>query len=239
MIFSFRQFDIRHRDSLLKVNTDAVLLGALIQSAEPVKTILDIGTGCGIIALMAAQKFTDAKIDAIEIDQASCDEAVFNFENSKFSSRLKGHHQSLQEYEMPGFKYDLILSNPPYFESPQFSKGNNLQDIRESRKKSATQYSLSFEELILHSSMILHEEGKLWLIIPTPAKEKIEAIGRSHKLFLQKDFSIRSKPGSDVIRSVLCFGFNELICETSALTIYNSDGTRHAEYVEITMEYYL
>ncbi len=239
MIFHFREFDIRHRDSLLKVNTDAVLLGAVIQSSKPVKNILDIGTGCGIIALMAAQKYKEAHIDAIDIDQPSLEEAQFNFERSKFSERMTAHHISLQHYKDTKEKFDIILCNPPYFETPQFAKGNNLQDISEKRKKFATHHQLNFGELINAASGLLNSMGQFWVILPYAAKEKFNLLAFHHKLNLQKEVAIRSKPAADFIRCVLCFGLEAKSFESAEIIIYNIDGTRHRTYQEITKEYYL
>lgn len=239
MIFRFKQFDIKHSESLLKVNTDAVLLGALVQPSPNIKTVLDIGTGCGLIALMLAQKLPEAAIDAIELDEPSFNEAAYNFTNSKYTIRLKAHHISLQQFNST-IKYDLIVSNPPYFEIPNFSKGNNTQDISESRKKLATQFTLTFEELVASTMNLLNVDGRFWVIIPFDAKDKFIKICLEQNLYLQNEISVRSKPGFAFHRSVLGFGFNEKRnLENSELTIYNVDGTRHEEYIELTEMFYL
>lgn len=239
MIFRFKQFDIKHSDSLLKVNTDAVLLGALVQPSPNIKTVLDIGTGNGLIALMLAQKLPEATIDAIELDEPSYKESAFNFANSRYASRLKAYHISLQQFNST-IKYDLIVSNPPYFEIPNFSKGNNTQDISESRKKLATQFTLTFEELVTAAARLLMDRGMFWVIIPFDSKDKFIKICLEHNLHLQNEISVRSKPGFAFHRSVLGFGFNEKRnLENSELTIYNVDGTRHEEYIELTEMFYL
>ncbi len=239
MIFRFKQFDIKHSDSLLKVNTDAVLLGALCGRDQKIKSILEIGTGCGVIALMAAQIYPGALIDAIEIDPNSSAEAQYNFMNSKFSERLNAHEIALQEFK-PGKKYDFILSNPPYFEVPDFSIGNNQQDIKITRKKLATQFTLTFEELLLHSSELLNPNGKLIVIIPNDSKDAFEKIALKNNLYLQREIFIRSKPGNPFIRCVLSFGFEKVNrLNEEIITIYNPDGSRHDEYIALTKEFYL
>jgi tRNA1Val (adenine37-N6)-methyltransferase len=239
MIFRFKAFEVKHSDSLLKVNTDAVLLGALVKLKPSVKNILDIGTGCGLIALMLAQKFELAMVDGIELDEPSFKEAAFNFSNSNFSKRLNAYHGSLQKYS-PLIKYDLIVSNPPYFEITNFPKGNNTQDISENRKKLATQFTLTFEELISKAAALLSQDGVFWVIIPFDAKEKFERICSRDNLFLQHEIFIQSKPGHLFHRCVLGFGRKAIdLVEREELIIYNSDGTRHTGYIAITSAFYL
>ena len=115
-LFHFKQFSIDQSGCGMKVNTDGVLLGALVQATDP-QSILDIGTGTGVIALMLAQRFSVAEIEAIEIDQAAYETALMNFNNLRFSNRLKAHNNSFQKFsvEQPDKRYDLIVSNPPFF----------------------------------------------------------------------------------------------------------------------------
>jgi tRNA1Val (adenine37-N6)-methyltransferase len=239
MIFQFKEFSVKHSDSLLKVNTDAVLLGALVPEHLRLRSALDIGTGCGVIALMLAQKFENVQIDAIEPDAASCKEAAYNFSRSKFSERMEVFQSSLQDFNS-SMKYDLIVSNPPYFEVPDFSKGNNPQDIGEKRKKLATQYSLTFDALVKHVSGVLEAQGTFGVIIPFASKEDFTSICTVNKLWLNREINIRSKPGTPFIRTVLFFGFDKpAMMETTELTIYNTDGSRHSEYRRVTADYYL
>ena len=238
MIFSFKQFDVKHNESLLKVNTDAVLLGALVQSDTSQQKILDIGTGCGVIALMLAQKFVTAQIDALDIDSLSALEAAYNFTHSPFASRLQAYPIALQNYNHNTL-YDIIVSNPPFFEVPDFSKGKNRQDISETRKKYATQYNLNFQELIANAVRLLTNEGVFWVIIPFLSKAEFLSICLNYNLHLQQEILIRSKIGNPFHRSVLCIAKEEKrnILQR-ILTIYNLDGSRHSEYVEVTKEFY-
>ncbi len=238
MIFRFKEFEVRHRDSLLKVNTDAVLLGAIAMHDASTNSILDIGTGCGVIALMLAQKFPKAIIHGLEPDEASCNEAAFNFENSPFASRMKTFHEPLQNFH-PDRQYDLIVSNPPYFEVPEFEKGNNTQNISERRKKLATQFTLNFDELAQHASRLLETDGAFFVIIPANASEKFEAICTSNGLHKFHPTRIQSKASSAFQRVVLGFGKKKIPETESILIIYNEDGTRHPEYISITKDFYL
>src|SRR5260370_18448549 len=126
-IFKFKQFDVDQRGCAMKINTDGVLLGALVDASDP-KTVLDIGTGRGVIALMLAQRFNDAHIDAVEIDPIAAQTAERNFNNSLFSQRLNIYPIGFEQFfdQHPGKKYDLIISNPPFFitslKSPKANK---------------------------------------------------------------------------------------------------------------------
>lgn len=238
MIFRFKEFEVRHRDSLLKVNTDAVLLGAITMHDASTNSILDIGTGCGVIALMLAQKFPNAMIHGLEPDEASCKEAAFNFENARFAPRMKTYHDTLQNFH-PEIHYDLIVSNPPYFEVPEFEKGNNTQNISERRKKLATQFTLNFDELASHASRLLETDGSFFVIIPENASETFEVICNSKGLHKFHATRIRSKASSAFQRVVLGFGKTKRPNIESSLIIYNENGTRHPEYISITKDFYL
>src|SRR6185312_5079329 len=115
-MFQFKQFSVDQSGCAMKINTDGVLLGAFAGADDPVK-ILDIGTGTGVIALMLAQKFIDAKIDAVEIDENAAQTAAVNFKNSPFADRLTLYHLGFERYfdQFPERKYDLIVSNPPFY----------------------------------------------------------------------------------------------------------------------------
>ena len=118
--FRFKQFNISHAGASMKVGTDAILLGSWTDVSNTNK-ILDIGTGCGIIALMLAQR-SQAIIDAIDIDKSSIDEAAINFDNSPWKGRLRSIHSSVQDFsKKTNTKYDLIVSNPPYVDSEDMS----------------------------------------------------------------------------------------------------------------------
>ncbi|MFT5773225.1 MAG: tRNA1Val (adenine37-N6)-methyltransferase, partial [Algoriphagus sp.] len=111
--FQFQQFRINQDRCAMKISTDAVLLGALAEADEP-KHILDIGTGTGVIALMLAQRFSEAKIVAVELDEQAAMQAGENFEHSRFSEQLSISHAAIQDFSVSN-KFDLIVSNPPYF----------------------------------------------------------------------------------------------------------------------------
>jgi len=126
-MFQFKQFSVDQSGCAMKINTDGVLLGALADANQP-PNILDIGTGTGVIAMMLAQRFTDAHIDAVEIDLSAAQTAERNFKNSAFGDRLSVYHKDFNAFfkENPTKEYDLIVSNPPFhinsLESPKAKK---------------------------------------------------------------------------------------------------------------------
>ena len=114
-VFHFKEFSVDQADCAMKINTDGVLAGALSENEDP-RFILDIGTGTGVIALMLAQRFASAKIDAVEIDQQAAEAAETNFLNSPFAHRLHCYSSSFEDFfSASTIKYDLIVSNPPFF----------------------------------------------------------------------------------------------------------------------------
>ena len=112
-IFRFKQFEVDQSNCAMKINTDGVLLGAMVQH-ENAKRILDVGTGTGVIALMLAQRFPDAQVCAVEIDEQASATARQNFKNSIFSERLTNNNISIEQFNNPE-KFDLIVTNPPFF----------------------------------------------------------------------------------------------------------------------------
>src|SRR5690554_2504372 len=114
-VFRFKQFEVDQRDCPMKINTDGVLLGAIAGSVHGRGQFLDIGTGTGVIAMMLAQRYPEARVDAIEIDQGAAFRAAANFKDSPFSDRLTVNHVALESFKTRPETYDLILSNPPFF----------------------------------------------------------------------------------------------------------------------------
>lgn len=160
-MFRMKQFGLEDGASTMKVGTDAVLLGALAADADTgnnVRHILDVGTGCGIVALMMAQRFPSAKVEGIDIDEASVQEAAVNFAQSPWPARLHAAHCPLQEHLSP-ISYDIIVSNPPYF-----SRSLRNEDSRRSLARHDDH--LSVAELTKHAARLLSVTGILSVIVP-------------------------------------------------------------------------
>jgi tRNA1Val (adenine37-N6)-methyltransferase len=196
-VFRFKQFAVKQTDSAMKVGTDSVLLGSLVKAKYP-KRILDMGTGTGLLALMMAQRFNEALIDAVEIEEKAFAEATYNATQSVFANRIKVVHQSVQEFaHTRDEKYDLIVSNPPYYEAE-----NSFGIEAKSRSHARHTTTLSFDELLQAILKLLSENGSCWMILPKPQAERIitkaVALGLMccHEIHV---FPTRTKPHNRII----------------------------------------
>ena len=231
--FAFKQFIIKQDKCAMKVGTDAVLLGAWV-FPNGSKQILDIGTGTGVISLMLAQK-TDAHIDAIDIDTDAFNQATQNVSESKFLNQVSVIHSSLQDYsKTTDKKYNLIVTNPPYFEQ-------SLKSIDEQRSFARHADVLPFEELIEGVIKLLDLKGKFCVILPTLEAEKFRALAQKRGLFLSKLLRVKSKVNKDTDkRHLMQFEFTPT--EFSEKTIAIELDERHQytdDYKQLTKDYYL
>lgn len=229
-MFEFKQFTIDDSNCSMKVGTDAVLLGALANPLSFPDKILDIGTGCGVIALMMAQRFNSATVLAIDIDSTSCEVCSRNFESSPFGNKLEVSNTALQDFKQEGF--DLIVSNPPYFE-------NSLKAPNQQRSLARHTDSLSFNELINHSKRLLNNKGELWIIIPTNVANKIIKYGCQTELFPRIKIDIKNNPNKESKRSIIGFCQNKDISPIEEQHyIRDSDNKYSSWYREITCAFY-
>ena len=197
----------------MKINTDGVLLGALA-SAENTKKILDIGTGTGVIALMLAQRFPEAEINAVEIDPASAETAGQNFKNSPFANRLQIHPTSIQNFWMQKQHqpYDLIVSNPPFY----LDSLTSPQENKTLAKHAAPQF---FENLLETVPGFLTANGSLWIILPVKTASVVKALA-ANQLFLQHEIAVSSFKNEIPHRYILSFGLNRTKIKNELFTIY-------------------
>ncbi len=207
----------------MKINTDGVLLGATA-SAENPKTILDIGTGTGVIALMLAQRFSEAKIDAVEIDLASAKTAAKNFENSPFANRLNLYPIAIENFwlQKQHQQYDLIVSNPPFYLDTLISPKEN---------KTLAKHTVPdfFENLVKNIPGFLTAKGFFWLILPVKTALVVKDLATG-LLFLQEEVAISSFPNKPPHRYVLSFGPKKTNTIYSALNIYESENVYSQSY---------
>ncbi len=217
----------------MKVGTDAVLLGAWV-FPNGSKTILDIGTGTGIIALMLSQK-TEAHIDAIDIDEDSVEQAQQNISGSKFAHKIHVSLHSFQEYsKTTDKKFDLIVSNPPYFEQ-------SFKSSDEQRSHARHADVLPFEELIDGVVNILNPKGKFCLILPKLEAEKFRLLAEKKGLHLSKLLRVKSRADKDTDKRHL-MQFEFVPTEFSEKTLVIEEDRRHnytEEYKEFTKDYYV
>lgn len=240
MSFSFKQFTITQDRCAMKVGTDGVLLGSWVNLESRPFSVLDIGAGTGLIALMLSQRSDAGQIDAIEIDEDAYEQCVDNFENSPWADRLFCFHASLDEFaeEPEEEKYDLIVSNPPYFIPPAASQ-NGKENISDSRSKARFYDSLPFEDLIAYSSQLLSENGELAVIIPYSEEQAFIALAKAKTLYLNRITRVRGTANAPIKRSLLQFSFVEKPFEEQELVL---EITRHHytdAFKELVNEFYL
>ena len=237
MAFHFRQFDVEDERSTQRVGTDAMLLGAWASPPGEGK-ILDIGTGCGVLALMMAQK-TEAIIEAIDIDLSSVNEAHGNFRRSPWHARLFAIHAPLQVFsENAKPNYDFIICNPPYF-------SNSLKSPSARKNLTRHDQSLSLEELIRCVSKILTPNGSFVLILPAVSCDEFIGSCIKSRMYLKRKLTILPKPALPPIRTLMEFtktpsqvGSGLRPVTQNDLTILNSSETFSTEYLALTTNFH-
>jgi tRNA1Val (adenine37-N6)-methyltransferase len=228
--FAFKQFTILQEVSAMKVGIDSVLLGAWTETGTAAN-ILDVGTGTGLLALMMAQR-SDAFITAVEIDQPAANEAIANINNSPWKNRIELVNTSFQHFcDTSRAKFDLIISNPPYF-----SNSSKPGDPR--RKDARHDDQLPFSDLIDGSLRILTETGTLSVILPVAEAEQFLNLARDKGLYLFRSTRIRHRPGKPPHRRLLQFSTTSRELEKSFLTIQNQNDYTYG-YKQLTKDFYL
>jgi tRNA1Val (adenine37-N6)-methyltransferase len=231
--FAFKQFSIIQDKCAMKVGTDAVLLGAWVDPKNS-KRILDIGTGTGIIALMLAQK-SKAVLDALDVDENACAQALENAGNCPWRERIHVIHNSVQNYsDDTEEKYDLIVSNPPFFE-------HSTKSPQQKRTMARHTDLLAYEELLESVMKLLDKKGRFCIILPAKEGEHFRDMAERHKFYLTKMMRVRSRADKATDKRLLMqFEWERKSFSESSLTI--EKGERHDytdEYKELTKDYYL
>ena len=233
-MFYFKQFSINDNQSAMKVGTDAVLLGAWCPIDNNPKSILDIGTGTGIIALMLAQRTNADQIDALDIDEKAFEQATDNFENSVFADRLYCYHAGLDEFvDDPEDEYDVIVCNPPFY-SEDFKTNDASRDL------ARFQDAMPFEDLIEAADLLLSEDGIFAVIIPYKEEENFIDLAADFELYPIKVTRVRGSFTSPIVRSLIAFKRLEmpvLIADEIVIEINRHEYTN--EYIELTKDFYL
>ena len=263
-IFRFKRFCVVNERSAMKVNTDGVLLGALMTILPGDCRLLDIGTGTGTIALMAAQRLAHISvgqgiscprtvdavvalagqnvpihIDAIDIDEPSATEAAANFRNSPWADALHAHHASLDEFAIRSEesdcdrKYDLIFSNPPYFEDSM-----TAPDGRKSMARH-TSVGLSYRDIFDFASERLSESGRVALVLPADQENAVCRYARMSGLHLHKITRIRTVPRKAPSRIVAEFSRVRTASPEDIILTIQDSGEYTREYLDLMHEFYL
>lgn len=224
-IFEFKHFSIRQTDNPIKVGADGILLGAWADCSTA-DHILDIGTGTGVIAIIAAHKTQNAKIDAVEIDEISCLEAQHNVSQCPACDRIRVLKTSIQDFANQSLiKYDHILCNPPFF-----SGGTLTSRSKDSLRQTV---KLGHGELLIAVIKLLREGGLFSVILPFMEGLRFAEMASRYNLSITKKVNIKSTAGSSVDRMLLSFVYGNDIqvkTEESDLIIYKIDGTQTDEY---------
>jgi len=230
--FVFKQFKIKQDKCAMKVGTDAVLLGSWVNTANA-NTILDIGTGTGIIALMLAQR-SNALIDAIDIDKNAFIQATENVADSKWKEHIKVHHISLQQFaDEHTEKFDLIVSNPPYFV-------DSSKASEESRSNARHTDQLPYDHLLKGVLKLLSPHGKFYVILPTKESEQFRDLAEENKLFLTKLTRVITRTDKPEKRWLMRFEFTRKTFSEDSITIEEDARHQYTDaYKELTKEYYL
>lgn len=233
-LFRFKRFTVRNSDSALKVGTDAVLLGSIMTIPTPCRTSLDIGTGTGVIALMAAQRTEDRAepclITGIDIDPPSAREAALNFASSPWSDRLEAGCIALQEFRAEG-QFDHIFSNPPYYDRSLRNPEKRVSRARHSD-------SLDFDELLSHSRRLLAPQGILSVIVPCEYLTDLSRRAASYGLYPFRCVKIRTTEKKNPKRAVVEFATERKELDTEELTM-TMDGLWTEKYSLYVKDFYL
>ncbi len=229
--FAFKKFVIHQQVNAMKVGVDAMILGAWC-APNPHNTILDIGTGTGILALMMAQRYPHSHITAIEIEACAAKEAAANFENSPWSSRIYIRIDDARNFASQSIqKYDFILSNPPFF-----SKGIPCADPK--RNLARNDHSLSLNDLIVVTSKLLVAGGNCAFILPYDKKKKLLDLAEEKNMFPSKILDIKGNQNKLPHRFCVQLSYEKVKPHTGALYIRNENGTYSEEYKTLTRPYY-
>ena len=230
--FHFQQFSLHHHKSTMKVGTDAVLL-ALWTGLDGVRSVLDIGTGSGIITLLLAARNSTLKVDAVEMDTASFEEASANFSDSPFTGRLHTFLTDIQDFVPEKEKrYDLLISNPPFFI-------NDYRPGQSQRKLARHTDTLRYEQLIAVALRLMKPEGRFSLVLPYRESKVFLKLAEQSGLYLQQQMLIFPKPCSEPNRINLLFGLHPVILKTEKFIIRNEEGTFTKQYIDMVKNYYL
>jgi len=233
MSFRFKQFFIEDSKCAMKVGTDGVLLGAWTPIDFHISTfshfrILDVGTGSGLIARMLMQRCPDAEVEGIDIDAAAVEQACEN--------GVRAFQARLQDWKLEiGDCYDLIVSNPPYFQ-------NSLKNPDKGREMARHTDTLSYEELVKHSARLLREGGQLAVILPAEAETEIREIASRYSLYCTHVTRVYSKETKPVRRVMMSFVMTTLrndVMKTDTLVLEDEKGGRSLPYQNLCREFYL
>ncbi|MFQ3235492.1 MAG: tRNA1Val (adenine37-N6)-methyltransferase [Paraglaciecola sp.] len=232
--FQFKQFFIAHHSCGMKVGTDSIMLGSWVNPGNA-RTILDIGTGSGLLAIMLAQKTRpDCTISGLDIDGNAIEQAQENSQNCPWTKRLYFIHCALQTWQNQG-QFDLIVANPPYFNSPKDTQDPSVQ----SRLIARQTISLSHQQLISRVAVILSPNGHFYCVLPVQNALTLIEYAQTHGLFCTRLLIVKAKSDGEALRYLMAFGRQIVERHIEHLTIYTQDQNYSQAYKALCQEYYL
>lgn len=233
-MFKFKQFAVNQDRCAMKIGTDAVLLGAWCPIENNPKSILDIGAGTGILALMLAQRTNADQIDALEIDEEAYEQCVENFEGSPWADKLFCYHAGLDEFvDDPEDEYDLIISNPPFY-SEDFKTENEQRDL------ARFQDAMPFEDLIEAADLLLSEDGLFAVVIPYKEEDRFIELCAEYELYPVKATRVKGSHKTPIVRSLLAFKRFELSVLTADELVVEINRHEYTDdYINLTQDFYL
>ncbi len=228
--FRFKQFSLSHSRSAQKIGTDSVILGSWLKADAP-KQILDVGSGCGLLAFMMAQRFPQAQVTGIEKDPPSYCESLENLTSSPYQKQVKFYNADFCTWDYQE-KFDLIVSNPPYFES-----GQNTE--RSARDHARRQKSLSHAILLQQMEKLLSPMGIIALILPPPEAKTFIENAQKKGLYLSRFCHLKSRANTESKRSLFSLSRKASPTEKEELILYDAAGKRHPQHALLTQDFYL
>lgn len=229
-VFAFKDFVVRQDNSPLKVNTDAILLGAAIPFLPDHASVLEVGTGNGVIALLLALRFPTAVITGIDPHLGAISDAQLNFQQSAFFERLRARNCSLAELPVVD-QYNIIVSNPPYFIDSLISEDPKGQ---QAKHVSAGAYF----ELLEGMMSRMTKDGQIWLILPPQVAEQTTEFFAIRGLHCTQKLRFHANPSKPDKRWIICFQRQESACRVQEFCMRNEDGTYHADYRHLAGRYH-
>ncbi len=230
--FQFKQFKIIQERAAMKVGTDGVLLGAWANVTEA-KKVLDVGTGTGVVALMTAQR-SKAEITGIEIEKNAAEEAAENARNSPWNDRIKIYAISFQNFvKTTDEKFDLVISNPPFFTNSQKSKCHYLAIAKHN-------HLLPLSDLAKGAGKLLVQKGKLAVILPVDSAREFTKTASDEGFFLIRETEVRPNKRKKPHRFLLEFSKTKVLLKKDFVNIHTDDGSDFTEqYKTLTRDFYL
>jgi tRNA1Val (adenine37-N6)-methyltransferase len=235
--FAFKQFKIHQDRCAMKVGTDGVLLGAWAD-IEAAQNILDIGTGTGVIAMMLAQRSQDiggVKIHAVEIDEAAAEQARENFKEAPFAERLAVFPLSIQDFaQKSAIKYDLIVSNPPFFTGGTLNSNGDKTNVRHTVK-------LPHGDLLNATRELLTKDGRFCVVLPLIEGLRFIEIATTYGLHNTQRMEVRFKKEKPIERLLLTFErYPKTMKHEELILQYSTTGDRDFTdaYIALTKDFY-